>query len=238
MRYLDACRDAAWHLKVWPKGEPSSVRVVPYRCRSWRHAGNCCLWKGAQDFVRIRDALASKPGWVYVVLTYRQSAWPNPTVLYRAGVAHWSALRQRIQRRYGKLAYVQTWERHQSGFPHVNVTIHNPAFFRSACDDWRGLRAIVEEMAVAVGFGFRVWLEPLKDRDAMAGYLVKLARELTGAGAKDQTPTNAPRHFRRLRASRGLLPPPHKNPAMTGELVRAPKPAELVLDDGEVISVH
>jgi hypothetical protein len=58
----------------------------------------------------------------------------------------------------------------------------------------------------------------MREANAMAGYLVKLARELTGAAVKDQVPVNAPSHFRRLRASQGLLPPPYKNPEITGAL--------------------
>jgi hypothetical protein len=57
----------------------------------------------------------------------------------------------------------------------------------------------------------------------MAGYLVKLAKELTGAQAKkgDQAPLHAPRHFRRIRASRGLLPAQAKGAGeWTGALVR------------------
>jgi hypothetical protein len=55
----------------------------------------------------------------------------------------------------------------------------------------------------------------------MAGYLVKLARELVGADNKSQIPWDAPPHFRRLRATRGLLPPVHKS-GMCGYLVFTP----------------
>lgn len=76
-------------------------------------------------------------------------------------------------------------------------------------------------MAVAVGFGFRTWVEPLRPGAelTLAGYLTKLSRELTGAGFKDQVPVNAPPHFRRLRASRKLLPKPFHRKGWTGILV-------------------
>ena len=64
----------------------------------------------------------------------------------------------------------------------------------------------------------------------MAGYLTKLARELTGAGVKSQVPVNAPRHFRRIRASAKLLPPRKKNPDITGILHKMPLPSA----DGEI----
>lgn len=58
----------------------------------------------------------------------------------------------------------------------------------------------------------------------MAGYLVKLARELTGSARKDQVPVDAPSHFRRLRASRGLLPAAFTGSGeYTGEMRQKPK---------------
>jgi hypothetical protein len=65
----------------------------------------------------------------------------------------------------------------------------------------------------------------MRDQDAMCGYLVKTAKELIGAAGKNQIPINAPRHFRRLRASRGLLPPVHRNPDITGMMVFAELPS-------------
>jgi hypothetical protein len=69
------------------------------------------------------------------------------------------------------------------------------------------------------GFGWRCWGEQLSGKsEAIAGYLTKLSRELTGAGPKGQIPIDAPRHFRRLRASRKTLPPRRKSD-WTGRLV-------------------
>ncbi len=69
-------------------------------------------------------------------------------------------------------------------------------------------------MAVEVGFGYVINVETVRDNVQMAGYITKLSRqlsalpkEMTGASVKDQTPMMAPKHFRRIRASRGLLPP-------------------------------
>lgn len=82
----------------------------------------------------------------------------------------------------------------------------------------RGWKAWLEREAERAGFGRITWAELLAPRSlgSMAGYLVKLARELTGGAQKrgDQTPLSAPRGFRRLRASQGMLPPA---PAGSGE---------------------
>lgn len=231
LKSVQACQLCKWHLQVWPRDDPRKMTRVLFRCRSWRHPGECRLWRGSQDFVRVRQATRSRDDWTYLVLTYAQAEWDSQSALYKAGVRHWSSLRKRLTREYGKLAYIQTWERHKSGWPHVNVLIGNPRFYAAACDDWRKLRSgWVRPHAVECGFGPVLWVEPMKDSDRMAGYLTKLARELTGAAKKDQAPVEAPPHFRRLRASRGLLPPPIKDESITGRLVQGPIDAFLAPD--------
>ena len=87
-----------------------------------------------------------------------------------------------------------------------------------AGDGWKRVRSRwLEPNARACGFGMRTWLEPVRDEGAMAAYTVKLAGEM---GKACQVPLNAPRHYRRLRASHGLLPPRPKNPDITGRLTR------------------
>ena len=116
------------------------------------------------------------------------------------------------------MRYIQTWERHQRGGAHVNIILHNENFFAKACENWQSLRRHwVEPSAVACGFGFRTWVEPVDGTDSMAGYLTKLSRELTGSGEKNQIPIDAPAHFRRIRASQKTLPPPLKS-GLTGRL--------------------
>lgn len=122
--------------------------------------------------------------------------------------------------KWGPIEYIQTWERHRSGWPHVNVLVSNGPLAK-ACAGWGWVdvrRDWLIHEAVASGFGKVVYIKPMEDRLKMAGYLTKLAQELTGAGFKNQVPRNAPHHFRRLRASRGLLPKPYKDPDLTGAL--------------------
>jgi len=217
---VSACERSKWSILMWKEQQPDKKWVVPFRCRSWRHKGDCCEWRGAQDFARIAKALQKHRHWLYVVLTYAQREWPDKQALYKAGVHHWSKLRKRITHSFGPIAYIQTWEKHANGGAHVNVCFSNERMY-NACDGdgWKSVRRDwLEPNAVACGFGFRTWLEPLRDPDSMAGYLVKLARELTDGGHKSQIPVDAPPHFRRLRASQGLLPLPFKDPLLTGKI--------------------
>jgi hypothetical protein len=162
--------------------------------------------------------------WVYLVLTMVHSHYVNEWAAYRAGVFHWDKLRKRLTRRFDALAYLQTWEKHVSGFPHVNVAVHNERIWQlCAGDGWRSWRQSLIPHLLESGFGRVVHVEPLRPDTGMglAGYLTKTARELTGAGVKNQVPVNAPAHFRRLRASRGLLEPIFRPGTHQGALVRA-----------------
>lgn len=97
-------------------------------------------------------------------------------------------------------------------------------------------------MAMAAGYGKVMWMEPVHDRTGLAGYLQKLSDCLIGDEARDMSRYNAakemvggskkgiainqipdqeaPPHFRRLRPSRGLLPPVKKNQEITGEMIQ------------------
>lgn len=224
MKSIFACEHGEWSIYTQRVSDPSEWNVIPFRCRSWRHEGECSLWRGAQDFNRISEAIESRVSWTYIVLTYAHAEWEDEATLYRAGVTTWRSLRKRMIRRFGPMEYIQTWERHRSGWPHVNVLVCNEKLAAECSGEgWRDVRQtwLIPE-AVAAGFGKVCYIKPMISPRRMAGYLTKLAMELTGAGPKDQVPRNAPPHFRRIRASRGLLPPPHKDPDLTGKLWRAP----------------
>lgn len=160
--------------------------------------------------------------WVYLVLTLIHSNYANEWAAYNAGYFHWRKFSLRLIRRFGKLAYIQTWERHKSGFPHANVALHNEEIWR-LCegDGWRNFRQVLKPMLVECGFGYVVHVAPLRPGGSLTltGYLTKLSRELTGAGIKNQVPVNAPPGFRRLRASRGLLEPIHRPGNHEGVLI-------------------
>lgn len=173
--------------------------------------------------MRVAEAMSTSKWWSYLVLTFKQGEWENEWAQAKAAVICWAKLRKRAIRAFGEIKYVQTWERHKKRGFHANLAVSNREVFREvACLEkphkWQWLR----ENAEQCGFGYVCWAEPLRaDNDSLAGYLTKLSRELTGAGPKNQVPTQAPPHFRRLRASRGLLPPCHKSD-YTGRLIQAP----------------
>jgi len=226
MRYIRACQEGAWTLSLHRRDDPEDKLLVRFRCRSWRHEGDCRRWKGAQDFARIRQGLsARKTGKVYAVLTLDQRKYNGDLwAAYRGLLTRWASLRKRMTRAFGKVEYVCLVEQHRNGFPHLNLIIVNERL-AAACagTGWKSVRrGWLEPNAVACGFGFRTWIEPVRDEEAIAGYAVKLLghQEVVDEVSKTlQVPTKAPKHFRRLRASRGFLPPPYKNDEYTGQLI-------------------
>jgi hypothetical protein len=226
MRYVECCERCLWHLRLWKPGQEDKVSRVPYRCRSWRHPGECCLWKGAQDYARVKAAIEKRRDWVYLVLTYAQSEWPDWKQQYLASCRIWAALHKRMKRKFGPCDYIQTWERHGAGGLHCNVLLGNREIAAIVREDFRPWRRYwLRPNAIECGFGKVTYVTAFRHgtANAMAGYLTKLARELIGAGSKGQIPFDAPRHFRRLRASRKLLPQIIKSD-MTGSLELFPMP--------------
>jgi len=235
LTYVHACETGRWHLEVWRRGDREGTRrQIPFRCRSWRHEGECRLWCGACDFRRVEEAIQSLSPWLYMVMTYPKPPSANDQrKLFALGVKHWYSLRKRLEAEYGSLKYIQTWEIQRNGTPHTNVLIHCPSMFYALRNHERKLkRGWLLDQVLASGFGKEYWCEAMKSPSRMAGYLTKLARELTGAGVKNQVPVTAPRHFRRIRASVRLLPPRHKNPDVEGRLVKS------VLPDPERTGLH
>lgn len=229
MRYIEACQSGTWHLHLWPLGEDhgdgTECQRLPYTCRSWRHEGECRDWRNNLDFWRVLQGIKSRGHWVYCVLTFQQgTAEERYKTYYKAGRC-WDLLRKRLIRLSGKLSYVQTWERHAAGGCHCNVLLSNPDIAFQVQQDWRKWRRhSLRPNAVASGFGPVCWVERCDDQhERIAGYLVKKASELVLASNKEQTPYDAPPHFRRIRASRGLLPR-KPDPEFSGQLVKVPVP--------------
>lgn len=225
MRYIEACENQEWSIGLWDAATGADPRAVPYTCRSWRHAGACREWCGACDFARVLQAISEHANWTYLILTYPHREWPDVSKLFKFGVVSWSRLRKRLNREFGKILYIQTWEVHRSMYPHVNVVVSNDDLHARASKDFFQLKSeVLEPMAEDCGFGFVKWCEPLIDQARMAGYITKLGLELTGSHHKNQTPVNAPKHFRRIRASRGLLPKRAKDDTITGQLFKLSSP--------------
>lgn len=174
---------------------------------------------------------------------------------YRRLWRAWQSLRQFLRRKLGPepIRYVATVESTRRGWPHLNVvTAH--ARLAALVRGWQPgapgggpegrSKSWFRRAVVRAGFGFIVWAEPARSADDLAAYIVKLAygdlkdapppagsggAPLAGELAKlTQLPLRAARHFRRLRASRGFLPPPKRPPKLAGlevEIMRMPAEA-------------
>jgi hypothetical protein len=220
-RYVAACQNRWWSVETWKKdGEgKEDRRVTPFRCKSWRCEGQCREWCQDCDFARVLAAIESRENWTVNILTYPHAEWPDVQALFKFGVVSWSRLRKRLVHRYGKIEYIQTWEVHKSGYPHLNLCISNESLYLLALKDFYRLKSdILDPLGKACGFGHWLYCAPIKSSAAYANYITNKAAELTGAAAKDQLPLNAPPHFRRLRSSQKLLPPRLKNDTVTGRL--------------------
>lgn len=229
--YIQACQMKAWTLTTWRKDEQAVAvrgqkwRHLPYRCKSWRHAGPCARQRAFEDIERIDTAIKARPtDWVYIVLTFDRRAFGgDKTQAFKGISACWGALRKRMARAFGSegdpIEHVQIIERHRDGWPHVNLLIRNRKLAAlCAGGGWKRIRSRwLERNAKACGFGMRTYLDVVRDHDAMSTYIVKLAGEM---GKSCQVPLDAPSHFRRLRSSPGLLPSRPKNPEITGKLTR------------------
>lgn len=242
---MTACERESWSLAWWPRiigSKPGTEAFcAPLLCGSWR-CRRCARWRGAVDWTRCAKAVQSRSWWLYVVLTFDPAIYRNRWEAYRDAGECWDhGLRRSIERAFGRVEYLQTWERHRSGWPHLNVILTGDGI-RAAVERYGttkrrarrsgrvclfspGFRQWLLARAIRAGFGRgSLWTEVLDPEvcgDRMAAYLLKLAKELTGAAEKkgDQSPIDAPRHFRRIRASRGLLPKSESSGEWTGKLI-------------------
>lgn len=223
---VNACERQSASLLLW-RGAPgkAAVQVAPYRCGSWRC--QYCAWSvGREDYRRIEAAALSRERWMYGVLTFDPADVGSRDDAYREAGRRWDKyLRRRLERRFGRIEYMQTWERHLSGWPHMNILFRSSELYAELDKRgferrwakraqrwalWSPWRRAFRRFAIDSGFGQCVWLEAIepKNREAMAAYLTKVSHEFTSSSTKkgDQRPFEAPPHFRRVRASRELLP--------------------------------
>jgi len=232
MHYTVKCQLSRWTLQTWPKEDPEKLTESPYRCRSWRHTGECAEWRARNDYARIVAGMATRDYWCHVVLTYHNWQGRDVQVLWRQSLGNWARLRKRIGRIYGEYKYIQTWEVTRKGCPHCHMAVscqrmHElceriPQGLDKPARDAIGQHnfvTVMGEHAQACGFGERGYIEAIWGQEGFVRYLEKLKRELTMAASKSQLPLEAPRHFRRIRASVRLIPPPHKDERITGHLV-------------------
>lgn len=190
-------------------------------------------------------------GWVFCVLTLDREGfytgtkpWNDVQEAYRALSKQCRNFMARVRRlcirngwRSPGSDWVATVEAHKSGWPHVNLVFYAPELadeleFGRQLGLARGLSKRGATMldgellaaAVSTGWGHQSTAERARSRDALAGYITKIAGKLdatTGEIAKlTQTPTNAHERFRRLRSGKGFLPPRRKSEGTTGTMMR------------------
>lgn len=240
-----------WWIYTWKKATPGLKTRVPYNCNSWR-CDACRRHEAAVTFARIRQACAplSADGFVYFVLTIDRNGtlsgnpWKDAETAYRELGKMQAAFMRRLRKwmkRQGMRVLGNEWvsvvEAHRSGWPHLNVMLHSPELAEFLARDraeresqgmqwpqtvW--LSGELSDMATNSGWGAISTAERAHSRDALIGYVTKLAGladRAAGEIAKlTQLPLNAPERFRRLRSGKGFLPPRAKNEAVTGTLVR------------------
>lgn len=242
--YIRACRLEDWHLRLWRRDGTGEEVNAKFKCGSWRHEGECARRRAAQDFARISKALEDYKiqELSFFVLTFDRMKFRNQWDAYKGLVRCWQTFSQALRREFGELAYVSVAEQHRNGWPHLNVVVacknlgarlrdnkqeanagdgHPLAIYKRGLRDWLITRA------KRAGFGAMVSVELVRNKKKMADYVVKLAsvENVVGEVSKlSQTPVQAPKGFRRLRSSRGFLPPIEKDEEWTGELVLDPMP--------------
>ncbi|WP_223632017.1 hypothetical protein [Corallococcus sp. EGB] len=168
---------------------------------------------------------------------------------YRCLQPRWAMLQKYLTRgwdaggvpRLGKIKFVSTVEQHRNGSPHMNVIIYSPELAQllreepaSEAEEARGVGPRWwRDLVAHCGWGHRSSIGHARSKSDVASYTVKVEKgavphpTLVGEVVKtSQLPTWAPPKTRRLRATKGWLPPARKptHPDWTGELVQAPTP--------------
>ena len=242
-RSIEACGSGSWSKAVFPAiSKPMRLSVIegihgPFFCKSWR-CPNCRPYVFRRDFARVTTALESRPTWLFVVTTFSPSSWQSGrTSCWKNAWRANQRLLQRLAREvHGKVEYICTMEQHKSGWPHSNWAIRFDLLDQVEEEDLyelaKKISRWIKDNAPSVGLGHSVYCEVLQGEKRASGYINKLAGEKDTPGPKDasreiaktsQVPLDAPLGARRIRASRGLLPPLRKGDQGLGvAIIKAP----------------
>lgn len=246
-KYIRACQAKAWTVKLVSKKDPSQVQYVCYACRSWRCQGDCARANAAQLFARLTASIARVPDfWSFFTLTLNPRSFKSREAMYKAAGQKWQLFRHALKYKFGYDHFFIAFEISlRQGALHIHGIVRSKRLFAAvahapgepvvAGKPSRGAAAVwkdwLKPTAVSLGFGFKCDVSAVRDHGAMSGYLVKssgISGELSQANSKDQLPIDAPKGFRRIRASKGFLVPKLKNEELTGELIQ--RPAQFFLD--------
>ena len=242
------CLVGSWSWLV--EQDDGSLSVRPYTCGSWRCP--FCAWQPAADLcerlgrtMRARDLREL----VFVTLTLPRDGSPYAAMarLGRMTRLLWKRVRYDLgvgvgrQRIRAPLAFALVFEAHKDPrWLHGHALVWSRALADrlragGSFPSWNEGKGREEQRwryavgeggfalaARAVGFG-RVDAQPVESADAIAQYLAKLSRELSGGDRKGQLPILAPARFRRVRSTPGFLQRLDRaRTVAAAELVRAP----------------
>lgn len=223
--YIRRCQEKAWTVALQSRSNPDERAFVCYACKSWRCVGDCARANAAQWFARLKTSFERSPSWwVFVTLTMDPKRARSRKELYRQLSRAWGLFRKRVKFTYGYENFVLCVEMSErQGVPHVHAMIQSRELY-SAVEREGAVRVHrwLKRSAMESGFGFKCHLSNARDRDAVSGYFVKAAgmsAELSDAGEKGQLPVDAPKGFRRIRASKGFIVPKLKSEKWTGQLL-------------------
>lgn len=230
-----------WVLHFWKRNNPETRQKQVYTCGSYRCPSPACQKHAAHtDFARIVAALDEKDpqgnqlrdskGWVFLVLTIDQNhtygtgkEYENEQQAFKQLSENTRFFLRRLrghQKRNGwrvlENEWVGTIEVQRNGWPHMNLILYSPelaAELKSEAPP-KGRQLVqgwLKTMVTETNWGTISTAEGARSRDALAGYVVKLAGDFqrkAGEIAKiTQAPVNAKMKLRRIRAGRGFLPP-------------------------------
>jgi len=208
-----ACEDGRWTLRLVDK-QTGEIVCVRFRCLSWRHAGICRFIRSMRDSARIKVGLENL-GYplAYLVFTFDPGEWEDAVAAFTGLLPVWKRLHARISHEWGATRYVAMVESHRSGWPHLNV-VCSGGLAQGLGRGW-DVKPELERMAVGAGFGRICYAQPVQNDEGLSRYLGKISMEI---GKSSQVPLLAPAGFRRLRASKGLLPARRSSGLWTGAL--------------------
>lgn len=231
-RSVQACQRGEWS-RLLVNRKLGAWDFVTFRCNTWR-CTRCAPQANAREAWRIERALGRcrLEDVLFLTLTFDRPAGATALSRWKAAQACWKRFRDALVYELGaglgratkkaRLTYVQVWEQHEDGWPHLHALIVSRELARAVREHgshpmphprtgeprpiWHYVRNKLRAMARGAGFGPVAdlqFVDPGKGR--MAGYLVKIADELSDSLEKDQRPLRAPFRFRRIRATPGFL---------------------------------
>lgn len=257
-RSVKACQEGSWTLAMLNRST-GEIKVKPFRCKSWR-CKRCAPLVNKLEHDRIEAGLsaAAQGSLAFLTLTFDRKRYATKEEAWRATGAAWKRLKDKLCYHYGergrggrraRIRYVLTYEQHKTGWPHIHALVESQELMADMMQlgsyqatqrgreitIYRWTRKVLRPMLLSSGFGPIAHTEPPENLGGMAGYLVKIAAELTGSHAKqDQTPIRAPKGFRRLRATPGFLPSRKTANDWTGKLEKCKtETIERALKDGK-----